>query len=45
MKELRCPKCNKLLLKYEYFAIIEQGEIVVETSCPRCKERVTIKFD
>lgn len=37
MKEIRCPKCNQLLLK----ADICIGEI----KCTRCKEIVKIKID
>lgn len=37
MKEIRCPKCNQLLLK----ADICIGEI----KCTRCKEIIEIKID
>ncbi|MCU7195553.1 Com family DNA-binding transcriptional regulator [Turicibacter sanguinis] len=36
MKEIRCPKCNKLLLKADYL----KGEI----KCERCKDIVKINI-
>ena len=36
MKEIRCPKCNKLLLKADYL----KGEI----KCERCKDSVKINI-
>ena len=37
MKDIRCPKCNQLLLKADYCL----GEI----KCIRCKKIVKIKFN
>lgn len=36
MKDVRCPKCNKLLLK----AI---GEYKIEIKCPRCNKIINIE--
>lgn len=36
MKELRCPYCNKLLLK------IHGAGYVIATKCPRCREAVVL---
>lgn len=33
LREVRCPRCGRLLLK-------AAGRAVVETVCPRCKELV-----
>ncbi|NOW85580.1 Com family DNA-binding transcriptional regulator [Clostridium beijerinckii] len=33
MKDLRCPKCNKLILKYKL-----KGDFDVEFKCPRCDQ-------
>lgn len=37
MKDVRCPKCNQLLLKADYC----KGEI----KCTRCKKIVKIEID
>lgn len=36
MREIRCPKCNQLLLKADY--------CIGEIKCTRCKEIVKIKL-
>ncbi|MBU3107136.1 Com family DNA-binding transcriptional regulator [Clostridium gasigenes] len=35
IKDVRCPKCNQLLLKADYI----KGEI----KCPRCKEIIKVE--
>lgn len=35
MNEIRCPYCNKLLLK-------AKGELIIEIKCPKCKEIIKI---
>lgn len=39
MKNLRCPKCNKLILKYRL-----KGELEVEFKCSRCDELSVMKL-
>jgi phage FluMu protein Com len=36
MKELRCPNCNKLLLK-------AVGECIIEIKCPRCNKIINLE--
>lgn len=36
MKELRCPRCHKLLARYE------AQVAVIEVKCPRCKAVVRV---
>lgn len=38
MKELRCEKCNKLLLTYK-------DDINITIKCNRCKSYINLKID
>lgn len=39
MKDLRCPKCSKLILKYKL-----KGESEVEFKCSRCNKLSVTKL-
>ncbi|TDT63389.1 hypothetical protein EDD71_102151 [Fonticella tunisiensis] len=38
MNEFRCPKCNRLFLRYKL-----KGELVAQIKCTRCKTVATLQ--
>ncbi|MDU7948744.1 MAG: hypothetical protein E7J31_09910 [Clostridium sp.] len=38
LKEVRCPKCNKLIFRFEL-----SGSIVFDVRCSRCKYHFNLK--
>lgn len=42
-REIRCPKCNKLLLKVKALDAALQTGLEIEAQCTRCKHLCKIK--
>ena len=40
MQQLRCPNCNKLIMRFRV-----SGRLEAEAKCPRCKQLVRIRLE
>lgn len=43
MKKVKCPKCRRILFRYE--SSLEKGKITINIDCPDCKSMAIVNLD